>query len=206
MSVTVVGSFPLGAINIGASGAVTAIVPLLSQYDLLLTGSFGLGALLGDLSAQFNAAVSVALQLTITNPFDAIRAQLQALLQVYAGLQAALSLAVPPLAISANLSVSAALSLKLSGIQLLLSASLAVKLPVVAFFAALAGALSVGPVVLLTIGFNGVDTLAGAGGQIQGLFNTGVGGILPGDQVFGVVLVTKSPSAAASMQAIFLTA
>lgn len=206
MSVAVIGSYPLGAINVAASGAVTTALPLLSQLDLLISGSFGLGALLGDIALQFNASVAISLQLSISNPFDAIAAQLSALLSVYASLQASLSISIPTVALSANLSISAALSLKLGGIQAYIQAALAIKIPAVNFFASLQAALSAGPVVLLSIGFDSADTLIGAGGQIQSLFTAGVGGILPGEQVYGVVLITKTPSAAAAMQATLLTA
>ena len=47
---TVIGALPLGAINVALDGSITAIVPLLAQFDLMLTGSFGLGTLGASLS------------------------------------------------------------------------------------------------------------------------------------------------------------
>lgn len=211
MSVVLIGSFPLGAINVSLSGAVTLVLPLLAQFDLLLTGSFGLGSLLADLSLQLNAAlnVQVTLGLSISNPFASLLAQLNAILQIQAGIQASLSLGLPvvSLTISANISaaasISATLALKLGGIQALIDLSLRIKLPVINFLANLD--LSAGPLVLLSIGYASGSTLLSSGAEYNALCGANLGGINPGDPVFGVIILTKSPSAALALSATLKT-
>lgn len=211
MSVALIGSFPLGTINVALNGAVGLITPVLAQFDLMLTGSFGLGALQADLSAQLNAALSTqaSLGLAISNPFSSLFAQLQALLQVQAGIQAALALGIPAisLTITANISaaaaISATLALKVGGLQALIKLALSLKLPLVNFLGALQ--LGAGPFVLLSVGFAGTDTLSSSGTEYNALAQAGVGGIAPGDPVFGVVILTKDPSAALALSATLKT-
>ena len=61
-----------------------------------------------------------------------------------------------------------------------------------------------GPVDILTIGITGPDTLFSSGLEYQALATTGIGTLLPTDQVFGVILLTKSPAASLAMQSVFL--
>jgi hypothetical protein len=213
MSVDLIGTFPLGAINVGLDGSITAIVPLLAQFDLMLTGSFGLGALSADLSLQLNAAISLqaTLSLQISNPFASLKLQLQAILQIQAGISATLALGLPAVSvqlsasISASAAISASLGIKLGGISLLIKAALAVKLPVVNLVASITAALSAGPFELLSIGFSSADTLASAGSEFNAMCATGFGGIAPTDQVYGVIMLTKSPSASVALSAIIKT-
>ncbi len=205
MSVVLVDEVTLGEV---LPGIVLIIPPLLAQFDLTLTGQFGLGALLADISAQLNAAISVQVNiLQISNPFEAIQAQLQALLMVQASLTAALTLGLPSVSasftasLSANLAISTELGLQIGGIQLLIQAGLAIKIPIIDLLASL----SVGPVDILTIGFTGTDTLASSGAGYAALASTGIGTLLPTDQVFGVIILTKVPAASVVMQAVFLT-
>ena len=206
MSVEFVDELSFGALM---PGIVLLIPPLLAGFDLVLTGSFGLGALLGDLSAQLNASLSIQLEigLQISDPFGAISAQLSALLQVQADLEAALALGLPSisasfsLSLSASASISAALGLQIGGIQLLISASLALKIPIVALLASL----EAGPVDLLSVGFTGgPDVLSTVGTQLNTLANSdAIGTLLPTDQVYGVILLTKVPSASVAIQGVF---
>ncbi len=210
MSTVLVGTYTLGAINVGLTGAIAAVVPLLAQVDLMLTGSFGLGALLADLSVQLNAALAAQAQIliSVTDPIAALKAQLQAILSVQAGISATLALGLPPFAVSvsASAALSASLALKVGGIQALIALVLSLKLPLVSLVGQLNAALSAGPFVLLSVGFDAPSTLASSTTEYSGLVGGGVGGILPGDQVYGVILLTKAPSAAVALSAILRTA
>jgi hypothetical protein len=217
VSTVVVGSLPLGGINIGLNGAVSLVVPLLVQFDLMLMGQFGLGSLLVDLSAQLNAAINLQLSfgISISNPFASLKLQLTAIAQIQASIQAALSLGLsiglPAISVSLSASLSAAasisatLALKLGGINFLIKAALAIKLPVVDLMASLTANLSAGPCVLLSIGFDNATTLAESGNQYQALTAANLGGINPGEQVWGVIMLTKVPSASIAMSAIIKT-
>lgn len=209
MSTVLVGTFTLGAVNVGLTGAIAAVVPLLAQVDLMLTGSFGLGSLLADLAVQLNAALAAQAQIliSVTDPIAALKAQLQAILSVQAGISATLALGLPPFAISvsASAALSASLALKVGGIQALIRLVLSIKLPLVSLVGQLNAALSAGPFVLLSVGFDAPSTLASSTTEYSALVGSGVGGILPGDQVYGVILLTKAPSAAASLSVILKT-
>jgi hypothetical protein len=203
MSVALVGSFTLGEVNVAAAGALAVLNPLLGEFDLAVT--LGLGGAIGDLSAQLSAALSVQAQvaLQVSNPIAALEASLQAAVRLVAEISASLALGLPTIAIqaSASVSIAAALTAKLGGLQLLIDAALAVKFPAVNLAASLAAHLSAGPVILLSIGAVGPDTLASAGTALGALFHAGVGGVQPADSVYGVVLLTKAPSVWASLQA-----
>ena len=225
MSLTVLGALPLGAINVGLDGAITAVVPLLLQFDLMLTGSFGLGGLGATLALQLQASLSFQLNvgLSITNPIAALEAQLQAIIQIQASISAVLSLGLPSVSVqlsaslSASLGLTAVLGIQVAGIQALISASLAIKLPVVDLIARLGAAVSAGPVMLLAFGFpaQGTETLSNVSADLEGMvLDGGITGdgpfgsttILPSDDVAGIMLITKDPAAAAAMSALFLTA
>lgn len=210
MPVSLVGSYTLGEVNVGAAAAVTALVPVLAKFDLALTGGFGLGALQADIAAQLNAALSaqVDLQLQVSNPLAALTAALRASAQLAASISATLALGIPAVSaevgvkVSASAAISAALAVKLGGIQALIQAALSVKIPAASLAGTLSGHLSAGPVVLLAWDNQALNT---TGTQLSSLFAAGVGGILPGDSTYGIVLVTKAPAAWASMQAVFKT-
>lgn len=222
---TVIGALPLGAINVALDGSITAIVPLLAQFDLMLTGSFGLGLLGASLSLQLQASLSFQLNvgLSISNPIAALEAQLQAIIQIQASIGVVLSLGLPSVSVqlsaslSASLGLTALLGVQVAGIQALISASLAIKLPIVDLIATISAAVSAGPVMLLAFGFpaQGTETLQDVGADFSGMIAaggiTGSGPfgsttLLPTDDVAGIMLITKDPTAATAMSAIFLTA
>lgn len=212
MSTVVVLTAPIGPINVGLNGAVTAIVPLLAQFDLMLTGSFGLGSLLADLSAQFNAALSLQVQLSVGDPFTQLKALLQAVIAIQASIQASLSLGLGislsfSVQISASASITAALALRLGGLHLLIQAALAIKLPVVALLASFN--LTAGPVVLVTVGFNspsfwGPPPFGTTEAEFAALAAGPIGSpaINVGDQVWGVMMLTRVPAASVALRGI----
>lgn len=206
MALNIIGTLPLGSINLTAGAVVNILPPMLASFDAALFGSLGLGAMEADLSFQFNAALQATIALS--NPFDAIAASLIALVQVQANLAAMLSLGLPAINlnasvnISANVGLMAVLAAKLGGLQALISAALSVKLPVIDLLAQLNIGASC---VLASFGFAGVDTLASAGASINSYFSTGFEGILPGDQVYGVIILTKSPSASVALSGMIRT-
>lgn len=213
MALSNLGSFTLGQVNIGLAVGLGLMNPLLLQLDLMLTGQFGLGPFLADIQVQFNAAISATLQLSIgiSNPFAALQALLQALIQVQASLAVALSFPLPIISIQASAqiaaiaSLSAALTLKIGGIKALLAAGLAIKIPALQFIAQLSASMSAGPVHLLS--FTG-DNLLNTGGQISSQFASGLGPsdpITPGEQVSGILIVTKDPAVFAALGAILKT-
>jgi hypothetical protein len=211
VSTVVVGTYTLGVINVGLDGLVTAVVPLLAMTDLMLTGSFGLGALAADLAAQLNAALSlqISLGLQVSNPFAALAAQLAAIIQIQAGIAVTLSLGLPAVSVSlsvnlsASIAITAVLVLKVGGLQALIKAALAVRLPVLNLINL---PLGLGPCVLLTIGYAAPSTLFSSGNEYKALTLAPLGGINPGDQVFGVIMLTKVPSVATAISAIIKTA
>lgn len=206
MALNIIGTLPLGGINLVAGAVINVLPPLMAQFDAVLFGSLGLGALEADLSFQLNATLQATIQLS--NPFDAILASLQGLVQVAANLNAMISLGLPAINlnasanISANLTLSALLAAKLGGIQALISAALAVKAPVLDLLAGLNIGASC---VLASFGFSSVDTLSSAGTSINAFFQTGFEGILPSDQVFGVIILTKQPSASVALSGMIRT-
>lgn len=213
MALTEVGSFTLGQINVGLMVGLGLLNPLLLQFDLFLTGQFGLGPFLADIQAQFNAAISAVLQMSVnlSNPFESILALIRAFAQLQAALAVALSFGLPTVALQLSAQIAAVaslvgvLSLKLGGIKALISAGLAVKIPMLRFVAEMNAALSAGPVHLLS--FTG-DTLGTTGAQLSALFGGGLGPsdpIAPGEQVSGIVIVTKDPAVFAALGAILKT-
>lgn len=206
MALTIIGTLPLGGINLTAGAVVNILPPLLIQFDAALFGSLGLGALEADLSFQLNAAIQANIQLS--NPLAAILASLNGLIQVGAQLNAMLSLGLPAINLNASVNISAnvsfmgMISLKLGGLQALISLALAVKLPVLDLLASLDVGASC---VLASFGFTTPDTLSSAGTSINTYFQTGFEGIFPGDQVYGVLILTKSPSASVSLSGMIRT-
>jgi hypothetical protein len=207
MALNDVGSFTLGEVNIALLAGVGLLNPLLLQLDLFLTGQFGLGPFLADINAQFTAAISAQAQLSLSlsNPLAAIQATILAMANLQASLALALALGLPvvSLQISAQISAMAALSatlaLKIGGIQALIAAGVAVKIPAVRFVAQVSAAMSAGPVHLLS--FTG-DLLGVTGAEIAAAFSSGLGPtdpIFPGEQVSGVIIVTKDPAVFAAL-------
>lgn len=212
---TEVGSFPMGTINISGAASVSLFNPMAAQLDALLLGPFGIGSAQADLSAQFQAALSFQTQanLQFSDPIAGFQQALASIGQLVAGLQTAISLGLPTVSaelsasISASAAITAALGAKLGGISALIEAAMAAKIPAVNFFGDLQGSLSAGPIVLVAFGFNGTtpdpETLSNVGGQVQSLFTSGVTGITPSEGVSGIILLTKNPTASASISALF---
>jgi hypothetical protein len=196
--------------NVGAAGAVLLINPLAAQLDALLT--VGLGLYQSDVLARLNAALAAQASLSLAiSPFT-IGAQLNASLAAMAQLRAALALGLglPNIALSANLSITAALKIELGAIRALIQAALAVKLPAVTVAASLSAALSAGPFYVLTFS---ESALSAVGSHINAKAQAGFSGaeaglsspaqdILPTDQVFGILIVCKDPALMASFGAI----
>jgi hypothetical protein len=213
MTVADVGSYTLGEINIGLAAGLGLLNPLLLQFDLFMTGQFGIGSFLADIQVQFTSAISSALQLNVAlgDPLAAIRALLAAFVSLQAALSVALSFGLPTaslqigLQISAVLALSASLSLKLGGIKAMTAAGLAIKIPALRFAAKMAATLAAGPAHLVT--FRG-NTLAGSGAELAALFSAGLGPsdpLHPGDLVDGILIVTKDPIVFQALAAILKT-
>ena len=206
MALTIIGTLPLGSINIAAGTAVTLLGPLLGQFDAMLFGTVGLGALELDLSIQFNAVIQA--NIALANPFAAIQAALQALLTIQLSIGAMVAGGLPALnlnmmaSIGVNLGLIGFLGAKLAGLQLMISAAINAKLPVIDFLAGLNIGASC---VLASFGFASSDTLSSAGTSINSFFQTGFEGIAPGDTVYGVIILTKSPSASVALSGMILT-
>lgn len=211
MPLHVVGSFPLGSINIAADLAVTVTAPVLAQLDLMLFGPFGLGGTAADLALTFNASIDASLQISLglKNPAQVIQNTLAQLAQIQSALTAAANISVPTIQISAqlaaNIATQAAVGVKLAGVQAQIAAALAVKSPVVDLISSLSASLSAGPIVVASWGYAAApDFLVNIGAEIDTAFSSGIGGILPTDTVYGVLLVTKDVSASAAISATLL--
>lgn len=211
--ITDVGSYTLGGINVGLLVGIGLINPMLLQFDLFLTGQFGLGAALLDVQVQFNAALQAALQMRIgiSDPLAVLRQLIAASAMLQASLSLALSFGLPTVSAQLSLQISAVaklqalLGIKLGGLKLLVSAGLAVKIPVVKYVAQITAALNAGPAHLVVFRAN---TLAGAGAEVANLFAHGLGPsdpLLPGDLVDGVIIVTKDPAVFQALAAILRT-
>ena len=213
MSVEPLGAFPLGTINVGLSASMSAVVPLLAQVDLAITGPFGLGSTASDLTAQLNGAISSQLALTaqLASPIPALMASLASLAQLQASLAATLAFGLPVISLSISASISAAaatsatLGLKVAGLNAVVKSAVAAKLPVLNIVENMQGALSAGSLALLSVGYAGTSTLASAGAQFEALTTAPLSGINPGDQVWGVILLTNVSSVADALSAIMKT-
>lgn len=193
---------PLGAINVGANLAAAAILPLLAQVNLLLTGAFGLGPLKADLVAQFKAAVAISV--SFGDPIAMLKAAIAAILNVTASLQAALALGIPTpsIQVSASIALAAALQVKLGGINLLIDLSLGVRLKGLNFLAQLNGALSLGPATLYTWSDQPMSAFA----SDVATHNWTIDGYNPADplcRVSGVMIMAKDPSVYAGFSFLF---
>jgi hypothetical protein len=203
--------------NVGAAASVALLNPLSAQLDALL--ALGLGPFQASLAAQFNAAVAAQATLALTisvgdvGIIASLKGAIAALAQLQAALAGALALGLPPiqLGLTAELSATAALAaslkVQLGGLQLLIRAALAIKIPAIQAAASLTAALGVGP--FYVISFSGTTVgavsswLASQAPQLQSPVDTGVPP-LPFSQpdVFGVLIFGPTPSAKASFDAI----
>ena len=212
MPLHTVGTLSLLDINIAAAGALTITTPLLAQLDLMLFGSFGLGSTAASLSLSFNASIDASLQLGLglQNPLQTIQLTLSALAQIESALLSAANISVPTIQISsqisANIATQAAIGAQLAGVQAQIAAALAVKNPAVDFISSLTANLSTGAsVVVASWGYAAPpDSLAAIGADIDAAFSSGIGGLLPSDSVYGVLLVTKDVSASSAISATLL--
>ncbi len=204
---------PLGGVNAAATASLNILGPLLAQVDFALFGSLGIGTLKANLQAQLTAALKAQLNLGIgiSNPFVGFQLALGGIAALQAQIAAALAGALPAVSIEASAQISAVaafagvLSAQIGGLEALIQASLAVKVPAVSFLAGLN--LSVGPVMALA--WSDI-TLAQAGSALYNDFNAGLSfgpsSIGPGEQTYGVLLLTKSPQAWVGLQATLLAA
>src|ERR1019366_3564721 len=181
------GPVTLGAFNIGAAAAGSAMVPLLAHLNLMLVDPFGIGALKADFVAQFKAQVNFSV--TFSDPITLLKQAISSVLQVVASLQVALALGLPPMGIqiSASLGMAAALQARIAGINLLIDATLGVRLVGVNFLALLNAAISAGPVV--AYGWSGI-TMATLQAELAA-YPFAVDGFLPFNPVSGVMVMTK---------------
>lgn len=188
-----VGALPFGGINAGASLAASAMLPLLAQINLLLTGAFGLGPLKADLVAQFKASIGISIGLS--DPIAALKAAISASLQVVAQLRAALSIGLPSLSIqvSAALSLAAALQIKIGGINLLINLSLGIRLAGINFLAQLNLALSLGSCNFYAF----FDTPMGTVQGTMATYPFAADGIASASHVTGIMIVAQQPALAA---------
>lgn len=200
--------------NVGAAAAVAFLNPLSAQLDALI--ALGLGPFQASLAAQFNAALAMQASLTLSislgdlSLLATLKSTLAAVATLQAALAAALTLGLPPIQLSLGAELGAAvalagvLKLQLGGIQALIKAAIAIKLPAVRAAASLGAALSAGP--FFAISFSGV-TLASvaswlAGEVAGGGLNADGQHLLPGDVTFGALIFGTNPSFQASFNAI----
>jgi hypothetical protein len=201
----------IGSINVGLFAAVGLLGPLLAQIDLMLYGSIGIGALHADFSLQLSAALQASLDigLNLSNPFIGFSLALSAIATLQAQIALALSGQISfsldaSLQLSANASFSAALSARLGGLELVIQAAIALKIPAIEFLARLN--LSAGPLLVASWEDMRLDQAAAqfqfdaANGMSYGPTT-----INAFDMTYGVVIFTKSPVAWASLRAVLVT-
>lgn len=195
----------LGNINVRVAGALSVLNPLLLQIDLTLFGSLGIGSLLFGLQTELDAALDFQVQLGLTG-----LPNIAAILAAIAGLQASLVLGIGlpdvSLSLSSSLALSAGIAAQIGGLSALVDAAVALKIPATTLAGQLEAALGAGPV--FVVAWDGVS-LSSAGSSISADFSAGMtlgpNSIAPSDITYGVLLVTKAPSAWVGMQALLLT-
>lgn len=204
----------LANIDIGVAGALGVLNPLLAQVDLTLFGSLGVGAIQANLQAQLTAALQAQLDigLSIANPLAGFQIALAGLAQLQAQITAALAGSIPAVSLdvttqlSASAAFAAALEAQIGGLEALIQAGIAVRMPALTLAGQLQGALDAGPV--FVISWENVP-LANAGSSINSDFGAGLvlgpNNIDPSDTTYGILLVTKAPSAWVGIQALLLT-
>lgn len=135
MTILLEGNYDLINANLALGIGFAAIAPAIPQFDAMLYGTFGLGPMALDFDARLQAALGVSFE---WNPTLAV----QAMADITAGILAGAIL--PTFAVQANAELAADLQAKLLGINALIDASLAVKLPMVNALAALDAAAHLG--------------------------------------------------------------
>jgi hypothetical protein len=201
----------LAEFNVGAAAAVAFLNPLCAQIDALL--ALGLGPFQATLAAQFNAALAAQAQLALTVNLGAaaqLAAAIAALVQLQVALSVSLSLGIPPISIglsaelSATVALGAALKIQLGGLQLLIKAALAVKIPAIQAAAMLNASLPVGP--FFAISFSNVQLQNVSSWLSSEVLSGGLSAdsqvLLPTDPTYGVLVFGKNPSFQAQFGAI----
>lgn len=202
----------LGELSIGATAAVSFLVPLSAQLDLAIFGPFGVGSIQADLSAQFNTALALNASLTasLSNPVANFQQALVALAQLTVAIGQALAAGIPTMGVDIGIQISStaaltgSLSGKLGGISALISAALAVKIGANQFAGELQASLAAPGIDVLVFGFDAPMTAQQVGIEASVQFSM-LPGILPTDQVTGIMIVTKNPAAGAAIGALFKT-
>lgn len=199
----------LGEFNVGAAAAVGLLNPLAAQIDGLI--ALGLGPFQASLNTQFNAALAAQMQLSIIGVNDtlaALKASIAAVVSLQASLQAALALGLPPISLGAEIGAQGALALtlkaQLAGLQGLIRAALAAKVPAIQGASALGGALSAGP--FFAVSFSGVQLQAVSSWLASEVAAGGLSAdsqvLASNEQTFGVLVFGTNPSFQAAFGAI----
>jgi len=174
-------------VNPSAAMAIGFINPLGAQLDLALTGKLGLGKLHADLTGQLNAALNVGIN--FAGPTLALTGIAQ--------LQAQLALPSVSVSVGANAALIADLELQIGGLEAMIAAALAVKLPAINFAGQLAAKLKLGPVTVLAWADATKAEVFGWANEALDSLNTSSG---PPPNSFGVMIATASPDAWAGIQ------
>jgi hypothetical protein len=199
----------LGGINVAATQSLNVLMPVLSSVDTSLFSPFGLGSLADNLKQQLASALAGSVSLTkgLANPIDGYMKALAGITALAAQIQAALAalssglvpLSTPSIETTNQLKTLSAFAsstaAQLGGLDALMQALKAAKLPAVSFAGSLSLMLTSPGAALVT--FEDM-TLAAAGAAIAGNFSTGLSWgpttILPADKVWGVIILTSIPS------------
>jgi hypothetical protein len=206
---------PYGAVSTSLSAAVSSLTILLTQIDFALLGSFGVGAIKDNLQAQLSAAQSFSVDLlaNMVNPVASYQSVLVSLQQLQATILAALATGTTPMvslqvtqSVSASIQLSTQLKAQISALDAIIQGGINAKAPATKIVSKVQGALSSGPI--FVISWDNI-TLSDAGSKLFADFSSGLASGLAtigaADQVYGVLLVTKSPTAWAALQATMLT-
>lgn len=210
---------PLGGINVAATQSLNVLKPVLASVDTSLFSPFGLGSLADNLKQQLASALAGSVSLTkgLVNPIDGYMKALAGITALAAQIQAALAalssglvpLSTPSIETTNQLKTLGAFAsstaAQLGGLDALMQALKAAKLPAVNFAGGLLPNLNAGGAFLVT--FSGMS-LSAAGAAIAADFSDGLScmstTIASGDTVSGVIILTASvlnPSTWAAIQA-----
>jgi hypothetical protein len=181
-----------------------AVLPLLTELQLLLSAQFGIGPLMLDLNLQLQAAIALQASLSVSLAVGLdLEAQLNALLSLIASLSVTVALSVN-LGLSISAQLVAALTLQIGGLSLQIAAVLALELPLLAILANL----SLGPLYVLPFGFGEVFNplvsypFSQAGQDFSEYTSNGIPpgtgpGIATTDPVIGLIMVMKAKASLA---------
>lgn len=204
----------LGGINLSSSASLSALTPLVQQVDFALFGSLGVGAIKADLQVQLEASLKASADISIglLNPLVGFQRALAGIALLQAQLLAALAGGIPVVSIEVTTQLAAMaafaslVTAKIGALEAITEAGIQAKIPAVDLITKLQAALAAGPVFLLS--WDGT-TLSSTGASIAADFSTGLieglNTITPGETVYGILLVTKSPTAWAAISSTMLT-